>query len=156
MSFTGAFWTMAVAGVSALLLTAAGMYLLFALKPRVRRLEEQAARSEESAVEVANLRAELQKTQAGLRELEAARPSFTDRIPDGAGINMNRQGQVLRLHRRGESIAGIASALRLSGGEVALTLKVHELNQKFLAVEAPENSLVFSQLTDKSKGRGQY
>ena len=152
MSSTGVFWTIAVAGLSALLLAAAGMRLLLALRTRVALLERQAAGNEESAAEVPKLAGELQKMQASLRELEAVKAGFVNRIPDGAGINMNRQGQVLRLHRRGESVAGIASALRLAAGEIALTLKVHALNQKFLAAESQENTLVFRKQTDKSKG----
>ena len=41
--------------------------------------------------------------------------------------NANRRGQVMRLHRSGESISSIASALGISQGEVKLMVKVQEL-----------------------------
>ena len=44
-----------------------------------------------------------------------------------APANINRRGQIMRLHRSGESISSIASALGVSHGEVKLMVKVQEL-----------------------------
>jgi DNA-binding NarL/FixJ family response regulator len=41
--------------------------------------------------------------------------------------NPNARAQVMRLHRSGESISSIASALGISQGEVKLMVKVQEL-----------------------------
>jgi len=50
-------------------------------------------------------------------------PSDTSAAP----ANLNRQNQIMRLHRSGESVPSIASALGISQGEVKLTVKVGEL-----------------------------
>jgi hypothetical protein len=41
------------------------------------------------------------------------------------GINLNKRGQALRMHRRGENTETIASALSLPQGEVELLVKVY-------------------------------
>jgi DNA-binding NarL/FixJ family response regulator len=41
--------------------------------------------------------------------------------------NTNRRSQIMRLHRSGESISSIASALGVSQGEVKLIVKVQEM-----------------------------
>lgn len=46
---------------------------------------------------------------------------------NAAPINLNRRGQMMRMHRRGESIPAIASALGISQGEVKLTVRMQEL-----------------------------
>jgi len=61
---------------------------------------------------------EVEQRKAPLSDWAAAQPS---------SVNLNRRGQVLRLYRRGDSVAHIASALGLSTGEVALIVKVQEM-----------------------------
>ncbi len=58
-------------------------------------------------------------------ELEMRR-SVPSEVPT-APANVNRRGQIMRLHRSGESISSIASALGVSQGEVKLMVKVQEL-----------------------------
>ncbi len=66
------------------------------------------------------------------------------------GINLNRRGQILRLHRRGESVSEIATALKVSYGEVKLVLKVQQLSAVAPAKNS-ENSLKVSSIsTDKT------
>jgi DNA-binding NarL/FixJ family response regulator len=45
-------------------------------------------------------------------------------------MNLNRRGQILRLSRKGKSVAEIASDLHVAQGEVELLLKVHDFGQK--------------------------
>lgn len=61
---------------------------------------------------------ELEQRKAPLSDWATAEPS---------SLNLNRRGQVLRLYRRGDSVAHIASTLGLSTGEVALIVKVQEM-----------------------------
>lgn len=51
---------------------------------------------------------------------------FQTEIGSVAPINLNRRGQMMRMHRRGESIPAIASALGISQGEVKLTVRMQE------------------------------
>jgi hypothetical protein len=41
-------------------------------------------------------------------------------------VNLNRRGQILRLHGKGRTTAEIASDLQISQGEVELLVKVHD------------------------------
>jgi uncharacterized coiled-coil protein SlyX len=50
-------------------------------------------------------------------------------------MNLNRRGQILRLSRKGKSVAEIASDLHVAQGEVELLLKVHDLGQKTATLE---------------------
>jgi hypothetical protein len=61
---------------------------------------------------------EVEQRKVPLSDWAAAEPS---------SVNLNRRGQVLRLYRRGDSVAHIASTLGLSTGEVALIVKVQEM-----------------------------
>jgi DNA-binding NarL/FixJ family response regulator len=45
-------------------------------------------------------------------------------------LNLNRRGQILRLSRKGKSVAEIAQDLNVAQGEVELLLKVHDLSQE--------------------------
>jgi hypothetical protein len=44
-----------------------------------------------------------------------------------AGLNLAKRGQVLRMHRRGESAGQIAAGLAIPRSEVDLLLKVHQI-----------------------------
>ncbi len=61
--------------------------------------------------------------------------------PAATPANANRRGQVMRLHRSGESISSIASALGISQGEVKLMVKVQELLSDNGSVERPSDFL---------------
>jgi DNA-binding NarL/FixJ family response regulator len=62
-----------------------------------------------------------------LRELERHENVQPDARMAPASANPNSRSQVMRLHRSGESISSIASALGVSQGEVKLMVKVQEL-----------------------------
>lgn len=64
-----------------------------------------------------------------LEEVEQRKGPLADwPAAEPASVNLNRRGQVLRLYRRGDSVAHIASTLGLSTGEVALIVKVQEMD----------------------------
>lgn len=61
-------------------------------------------------------------------EGERRKPKFKAEWETVTPLNLNRRGQMLRMHRRGETIPAIASALGISQGEVKLTLRMQELH----------------------------
>src|SRR5947209_7189358 len=62
-----------------------------------------------------------------LAELETRKPVVVPEPSSPAFVGASRRGQVLRLHRSGESTAEIAETLGVSQGEVNLTLKLQDL-----------------------------
>ena len=58
------------------------------------------------------------------------RPRFQTEWEGGTPTNPNRRSQMLRMHRRGESVPAIASALGISQGEVKLTVRLQELSSE--------------------------
>ena len=59
------------------------------------------------------------------------KPRFQTEWNSIAPLNSNnRRGQMLRMHRRGESVPAIASALGISQGEVKLTVRLQELSSE--------------------------
>ena len=69
-----------------------------------------------------------QAEEGGTLDSDRRKPRFKSEWESGAPLNLNRRGQMLRLHRRGESIQAIASALGISQGEVKLTIRMQELS----------------------------
>jgi hypothetical protein len=64
-----------------------------------------------------------------LANLDRSKDEHAEWISQAESLNLNRRGQVLRLHRRGESVPDIASALHLRPGEVSLMIKVYEIGR---------------------------
>ncbi len=62
-----------------------------------------------------------------LAEIESRKPVVVPEPSSPAFVGASRRGQVLRLHRNGESTAEIAETLGVSQGEVNLTLKLQDL-----------------------------
>lgn len=122
--------------VLSILAVTAGGFAFRIIKLKLQEIAAGKATREEVAAALAKVQAELEETKAGIRELQEARAAYQSRISESAGINLNHKGQVLRLHRRGESIAAISSALRVPAGEVSLIVKVHEMTQDVLISEA--------------------
>jgi DNA-binding NarL/FixJ family response regulator len=67
---------------------------------------------------------ELETLRTRLAVTEAQPPPAQDWKPQS--LNLNRRGQILRLHGKGRTPAEIASDLQISQGEVELLLKVHD------------------------------
>ena len=82
---------------------------------------------EESESRANSLRERLDELAVQLRELER-QPAVT--LAPGLprpGMNVMKRSQALRMHRRGEALAQIATALELPRQEVELLLKVHSI-----------------------------
>src|SRR5262249_28076880 len=97
---------------------------------RARTLVRESARNaradhEQSLASIETLREQLNGLAAQLEEArrEAACSSSVPR----PGMNMSKRSQALRMQRRGDVPAGIASALGLPLQEVDLLLKVHRI-----------------------------
>lgn len=93
-------------------------------RAELRHAEQRAA--DDTASQMARLSERLTGLGLRLEDLEASRTRHQEWVAQTEGLSLNRRGQVLRLHRRGESVAGIASALQLGRAEVQLMIKVHE------------------------------
>jgi hypothetical protein len=118
---------------AALLGAAVPLWLFFRLRSEFNQFS-QFTRKAVTEQELMDTRATL---EIRLAELEMRIAAFDDRrqqdadwLAQAESLNLNRRGQVLRLHRRGESPSSIASALRLAPGEVKLIIKVFELGQE--------------------------
>jgi TolA-binding protein len=93
---------------------------------------------------IADVRRELHALDSRLEDLRASgpavpamagierrKPRFQDEKATAAPINLNSRGQMLRMHRHGESVPAIASALGVSQGEVKLTIRMQDLFSDF-------------------------
>lgn len=108
-------------------LSGAGMIACLVLFLVLKRdFAESQARQEErfraAEAESGRLRAALEQLQQDLREAEENNAAASRPL---AGLNPNRRGQILRMHRRGERPGQIAAALGIPLNEVELLVKVH-------------------------------
>jgi hypothetical protein len=112
-------------GASVCLLTSLALFVSI-------KIEMARARSAVDTPEVVNeaddlavqaLRTEIEGLRESVNRLESCRPGQ----PAGAGINLTKRAQVLRMHRRGEPVSSIAAALETPSNEIALLLKVNAM-----------------------------
>jgi hypothetical protein len=108
--------------------------LLLAQRGRLRerrRREQERLRHEmdrkETAESLLALRGSLDRLRAALEEERRPVGAAQFSVIAGASMNLNKRGEALRLHRRGESAEHIAAALQVPRGEVNLLLKVQRL-----------------------------
>ena len=112
--FSAAFLVAVVCGGTALLLA---------------RLAIGAARR--TAALGANIQVNMEALVARFENLEQQaadlRRQPAEAAPDAgrAALNLNKRAQVLRMHRRGESLATISAALQSPRNEIELLVKVH-------------------------------
>ena len=100
----------------------------FRLQREIHCLRNQPASDASIQSAVAELASEIRQVRSHLEEAEQRMSPLSDwTAAEPSSLNLNRRGQVLRLYRRGDSLAHIASALGLSTGEVALIVKVQEM-----------------------------
>ena len=119
-----AVWTalLSFAGVAA--------YFIGRLYRQVGRLQHRVDENSQGLQsKTAAFESEIQHVRSRLDSSHQNKTPLMSWITQPASVNLNRRGQVLRLHRRGDSISEIASGLRLSQGEVKLIVKVHELSR---------------------------
>ena len=112
---------------------AVSLWLAFRLQSEFNLFSQftrKAVTEEQFTSGLAALEARLAETEVRLADADARRQQDADWLAQAEGLNLNRRGQVIRLHRRGDSPSSIASALRLAPGEVKLIIKVFELGRK--------------------------
>lgn len=124
------------------------LFFFLLSKAEARRLSRQMITRDELCEKIAELQSRIEQVSNQTKQVES-KSQMVSWTPEAGSFNLNRRGQILRLHRRGESVAEIASALKISSGEVKLVLKVQELSSA--AVKDSENSLkVSSVVADKA------
>jgi hypothetical protein len=119
------FWTPVVLLVPVAL---AAAYFYFSLKVDFNLMARHAVKRAELETRFSEVVTELETLRARLAAVEA-RPAVPDWTPPevtAQSLNLNRRGQILRLHGKGRSTAEIASDLQISQGEVELLVKVHD------------------------------
>ncbi len=125
---TASFWSLPVLAclLSVLALLGCGATLLFLRRERERLAQAPVAHDTVQGA-LTELAAQIGQVRLRLEEVEQRKSPLSDWAAEPSSVNLNRRGQVLRLYRRGDSVAHIASALGLSTGEVALIVKVQEM-----------------------------
>ena len=73
--------------------------------------------------EVRGLKVEMEQLRESVNRLEEAMPVRGT----GVGMNVNKRAVALRMHRRGEPAATIATALETPSNEVALLIKLQTM-----------------------------
>lgn len=131
------------------------VWLWFSLRKELETLRDKMARTGDLAEQLKQLQNQLEQLQSQVAEVEQRRMPAADWSAEPASVNLNRRGQVIRLHRRGESSSQIASALGLSQGEVRLIVKVHELRRSAPQTEkSGERALIGRRIFDTdTRGR---
>jgi hypothetical protein len=115
------FWVPAVLLLPVTLFAA---YFYFSLKVEVRLVAKRAVTRAELDQRWTEVVTELETLRARLAVAESQPVAPRDWAPQS--LNLNRRGQILRLHGKGRSPAEIASDLQISQGEVELLVKVHD------------------------------
>jgi hypothetical protein len=121
-------WIAVGAGCALLLaLIAMAVILCVRLKRKAARARGDLEAERERLAEIEGVSRRVNALEARLGELDEklVPPAAGISLPDS--VHLNRRGQILKLHRAGHSAPQIASSLRVSQGEVQLTLKLHTL-----------------------------
>ena len=115
------FWAPAVLLVPAIL---AAAYFYFSLKVELRLVARRAVTRAELDSRWSEIITEMETLRARLMATETQPAPAQDW--KSQSLNLNRRGQILRLHGKGRTPAEIASDLQISQGEVELLVKVHD------------------------------
>ena len=104
------------------------LYLFVTLKVEWSKLEKRSQDKMKALSEqLARLHAQLEQARAETRELQEHSGMLVPPAPAASGLNLSKRGQVLQMHRRGQSADQIAVSLALPRTEVDLLLKIHRL-----------------------------
>src|SRR6202044_1656528 len=100
-------------------------YSYFSLKVQLKLLARRSVTRGELDTRWTEVITELETLRAQVVAAESRPAAQEWTVQAGTpSLNLNRRGQVLRLHGKGRSAAEIASDLQISQGEVELLLKV--------------------------------
>lgn len=136
-------WFLSTPGLFCLFVGLIALVLVFLrLKSGRRAPAPEAAPAAGSEQALTELASEIGQLRLRLDEVEQRRSPLSDWPAAGpSSVNLNRRGQVMRLYRRGDTVAHIASTLGLSTGEVALIVKVQEMVPPARGQDNPPNEL---------------
>ncbi len=121
--------TLSFACLISTLAASASLWLYLKLRAEFRRLALQTVNPQQVSELTGALSVRLARCESRLDSADRTRKDHAEWVSQAQSLNLNRRGQVLRLHRRGESAAEIASSLRMGQGEVKLMIKVYELSR---------------------------
>lgn len=118
------------------------LYLFFSAKAGICRIDlhtmdkaDVSDRFVQLTAEIAQLRSELKE-----RAERVERSPTPEYSPASYPINLNKRGQILQLHRKGDAVPSIARVLHLAQAEVKLVIKVHQMS-KSLNTQSDEFSI---------------
>jgi DNA-binding NarL/FixJ family response regulator len=100
-----------------------GVYVYFALRVELSLISRRSVTRPQLDGRLTELVADLETLRARLAVVES-RAVPSDWVPQA--VNLNRRGQILRLHGKGRTPAEIATDLQISQGEVELLVKLHD------------------------------
>jgi hypothetical protein len=104
------------------------LYLFFTLKMEISALEQRGkARETAYAESISSIRASLDGARERIREVQEQTGMLVQPAPTRSGLNLSKRGQVLQLHRRGQSPEQISTSLGLPLTEIDLLIKVHQI-----------------------------
>jgi hypothetical protein len=112
--------------------TGLAICLWLRLRNEVRNTRNALGKHAEALAEINSLASRLASLELQVQQIKDQRASHAEWVSSSESLNLNRRGQVLRLHGRGDSVPAIADALRMGQAEVQLMIKVHELSRGFL------------------------
>ena len=116
----------------ALLVLIAGAVFFLLLRSEARKIASQTHENAEALERITRAVSVLEEFSlkgfdTRIADLESRKPITVPEPSSPAFVGASRRGQVLRLHRSGESPVNIAETLGVSQGEVDLTLKLQEI-----------------------------
>ena len=104
------------------------LYLFTTLKLEMRAAATRRLAKESAlAGALSALREELDELRPRLRDLEEQTGMLVPPAPTRSGLNLSKRGQVLQMHRRGQSPEQISASLGLPVSEIDLLIKVHQI-----------------------------
>ena len=114
------------------LLAVVGLAVFLSCDRELRRLKSRLRGKGQESLNQSEFESRLEDLTGLLREAEnrASATAQPGAIKPGAikpSLNMNRRNQVIRLSRRGQAAANIATTLSMPRKEVELLLKIHNL-----------------------------
>jgi hypothetical protein len=110
------------------------LYLFSTLKADLRAQEKRRHEGQAAiTAAVAAVRTEIEELRDEIRVIQEQTGMLVPPAPTKSGLNLNKRGQVLQMHRRGQAPEQIASSLGLPLTEIELLIKVHQIVLEQLA-----------------------
>ena len=104
------------------------LYLFFTVKQEIRSAATRRRVQESALAEaIASLRADLGELRTELCDMREQTGMLVPPAPTRSGLNLSKRGQVLQMHRRGQSREQISASLGLPLSEIDLLIKVHQI-----------------------------